>query len=151
MDSLLSGIASPDVKDIFVNRFLGEGVIGLEEYNRICREDLQQFKKLFSDYFESNNLDAMIFPTTPVTARQIEGEAQEMIVNGKKVPTFATIAQNTQSGSLAGLPGITLPVDMSPDELPIGIEIDGPSNSDQKLLRIALTLEKILGGIPAPK
>jgi hypothetical protein len=34
--------------------------------------------------------------------------------------------------------------------LPIGIEIDGPANSDRRLLGIALTLERILGRPPAP-
>jgi mandelamide amidase len=35
--------------------------------------------------------------------------------------------------------------------LPLGIEIDGPAGSDRRLLAIGLTLERILGRLPAPR
>ena len=56
------------------------------------------------------------------------------INGGKPVPTFDTMIRNTDPGSNAGLPGLSLFAGMTPGGLPVGIEIDGPVGSDTKLL-----------------
>ena len=48
------------------------------------------------------------------------------------------------------VPDVSLPTALTKKGLRVGIEIDGPSNSDRGLLGIALTLERILGRLPAP-
>ena len=70
---------------------------------------------------------------------------QTVELNGEQVPTFSTYIHNTEPGSLAALPGISLPVGLTAAGLPVGIEIDGPENSDRRLLAIAATLEQIFG------
>ena len=66
------------------------------------------------------------------------------------MPTFLIYTQNTEPASNAGLPALTLPIGLTPEGLPVGIEIDGPQGSDKRLLQIGLALEKILGKLPAP-
>ena len=102
-----------------------------------------------SDYFESNNLDAMIFPATQVPATPI-GQDVEIQLNGKMVPFEAVISRNISPGSTAGLPGLVVPAALSNEGLPVSLELDGPAGSDRKILGIGLALEKVLGHLPPP-
>jgi mandelamide amidase len=96
------------------------------------------YNKVFSD----NGLNGIVFPTTPLTARDI-GEDETVDLNGTKVPTFPTYIRNTDLGSNIGAPGISLPCS-GETSLPIGIEIDGLPDQDQKLLSLANTIEMML-------
>ena len=59
--------------------------------------------------------------------------------------------QNTDPGSDAGVPGIQIPIALgATSKLPVGMELDGPSGSDRRLLAIGLALEKLFGRIPPP-
>jgi indoleacetamide hydrolase len=73
------------------------------------------------------------------------------MVNGAPVPTFFTYIRNTGPGSVAGIPGLSLPAGMTGAGLPVGIEIDGPDGSDAQLLAIGLALEAVLPKLPAPR
>jgi mandelamide amidase len=108
-----------------------------------------QLQKLYADTFAQNRLDAIVFPTTPLPAAPI-GQDSTVDLNGSQVPTFQTFIRNTDPGSIAGVPGISLPVALTRAGLPVGIEIDGPAGSDRHLLGVAQTLEDILGALPAP-
>jgi mandelamide amidase len=66
------------------------------------------------------------------------------------VPTFGTYIRHTDPGSVAGVPGLSLPMALTQNGLPVGLEIDGPAGSDRHLLGVGLTVEKILGPLPAP-
>ncbi len=138
---LAAATASPDVQGIFAG-ITGEGQIGEDVYLAALetRELLQQ---IFRDYFDSNDLDAMIFPTTVLPARPIENSLQTVELNGAQVPTFPTYIHNTEPGSIAALPSISLPVGLTADGLPVAIEIDGPQNSDRQLLAVAAILEQV--------
>ena len=63
-------------------------------------------------------------------------------VNGKSMPTFTTYIRNTDPGSNAGIPGISLPALVSSAGPPVGLELDGPIGSDRDLLGLALAIEK---------
>jgi indoleacetamide hydrolase len=144
--ALVSGIASPDVKAIFETLFVGTESTSEQQYRKIKDVVLPEYQKVFSDYFEEYRIDAMIFPTTPLTAKRI-GD----INNDKNVSTFKTLSRNTAPGSVAGIPGVTLPIGISSSNgLPVGIALDGPVDSDKRLLSIALVLEEIIGPITAP-
>jgi mandelamide amidase len=62
------------------------------------------------------------------------------------VPTFPTYIRNTDPASNAGIPAISLPAGTAANGLPIGMELDGPAGSDQRLLAIAAAIESILAG-----
>jgi mandelamide amidase len=72
------------------------------------------------------------------------------MLNGKKVPTFPTYIRNTDPGSNAGIPGLTVPAGLSKDGMPVGLEIDGPAWTDRRLLAIGLTMESVFGRLPPP-
>ena len=143
LPELAAATASPDVHGIFA-AMTGDGRISEDAYMAAMevREDL---RNLFQQFFASHELDAIVFPTTLLPARPIENSMQTVELNGEQVPTFPTYIHNTEPGSLAALPGISLPVGLTAAGLPVGIEIDGPENSDRQLLAIAATLEQIFG------
>lgn len=87
---------------------------------------------------------------SPLAAAPI-GDDQETALDGRKVPTFPTFIRNTDPGSNAGIPGLSVPAGLTRAGLPVGLELDGPVGSDRKLLAIGLALEKLLGPLPAPK
>lgn len=143
LSELAAATASPDVQGLFAG-ITGEGQVSEEAYAAAMkiREDL---RRVFRDFFSAHDLDAIIFPTTLLPARPIENSLQTVELNGEQVPTFSTYIHNMDPGSIATLPGISLPVGLTAGGLPVGIAIDGPENSDRQLLAIAATLEQIFG------
>jgi Asp-tRNA(Asn)/Glu-tRNA(Gln) amidotransferase A subunit family amidase len=111
-------------------------------------------QKLYADYFKANGVDAVVFPTTPLPARPInpDGDTGKDTVelNGKEVPTFPTYIRNTDPGSNAGIPGLSLPAGLTKSGLPVGFELDGPVGSDLRLLALGMAIQTTLGVLPPP-
>lgn len=141
IQGVAAAAASPDVQGLFAS-LLGDGQMPQEAYVEAMRVR-EALRAKFAHYFRSNNLDAMIFPTTLLPARPIEGSLQTVELNGEQVPTFPTYIHNTDPASIAALPGISLPVGLTAAGLPVGIELDGPEQSDRRLLAIAAELERV--------
>ena len=139
---LTAAAASPDVQGV-LGLVSGEDRISEEVYVA-AMQAREQLRTNFQEYFESQELDAIVFPTTVLPARPIEGSLQTVELNGEQVPTLQTYIHNTDPASIAALPGISLPVGLTAAGLPVGMEIDGPEQSDRRLLAIAKTLEDIL-------
>jgi len=83
-------------------------------------------------------------PTTPCTAPLIE-QAGELLNRGPRGSPTSFLANHTVSASILGLPGISLPVGLSKDGLPIGVELDASLGSDHALLALAQRIEGVLG------
>ncbi len=148
---IVAKIASPDVKGAFGAITADAFGAAYEDAITVQRPALQ---KMYADYFRDNNLDAILFPTTIAPAPQIDavkGSGEMSINGGAPVPTFDTMIRNTDPGSNAGIPGLSLFAGMTPGGLPVGLEIDGPVGSDAKLLGLGLSIEAILGSAPPPK
>jgi mandelamide amidase len=147
--SIAAGAASPDVQGLFGMLGTPEGQIPEEVYAGAMAAK-EEMRVLFRDYFADNDLDGMIFPTTLLPARPIEGSLETVELNGSQVPTFPTYIHNTDPASIAALPGISLPVGVTADGMPVGLEIDGPEGSDRALLSLAALLEDIVGFAARP-
>jgi len=147
---IAAAIASPDVAAAF--GAITADVFGAA-YSDAVGAQRGALQAMYDAYFRDNNLDGILFPTTiaPAPAIDLEKGSGEMSINGgAPVPTFGTMIRNTDPGSNAGLPGLSLFAGMTPGGLPVGLEIDGPVGSDAKLLAIGLSIEAILGTAPAP-
>jgi indoleacetamide hydrolase len=144
-------IASPDVAGAFGAITADAFGAAYDDAITVQRPALQQ---IYAAYFRDNALDGILFPTTIAPACLIDAEkgSGEMSINGgPPVAVFDTMIRNTDPGSNAGLPGLSLFAGMTADGLPVGLEIDGPVGSDAKLLGLGLSIEAILGSAPAPK
>src|SRR4029450_6327037 len=91
----------------------------------------------YRHYFRDQDVKAIAFPTTPLPARPI-GQDKEVELNGKKVSTLRPYAHNTRAMTIAGIPGISLPIGMTAKGLPVGLEIEAPFGEDRSLLGLAL-------------
>jgi len=144
-DELVSQVASPDVKRILESsRHITEA-----EYRDALSLYRPALQKLYADCFARHDIAALVFPTTPLPAPKI-GEDVTTEMNGRQVPTFPTVARNSGPGSVAGIPGLSLPIGLTASGLPVGIEIDGPAGGDQALLAIGLGLEEEIDPLPPP-
>jgi indoleacetamide hydrolase len=144
-------IASPDVAGAFGAITADAFGAAYDDAMTVQRPALQQ---IYAAYFRDNRLDGILFPTTIAPACLIDAEkgSGELSINGgPPVAAFDTMIRNTDPGSNAGLPGLSLFAGMTADGLPVGLEIDGPVGSDAKLLGLGLSIEAILGFAPPPK
>ena len=80
-------------------------------------------------------LDALLTPTTPTTAFEMEA------VYGNSV-LMQYADQLTVPANHAGVPGISLPAGLDEAELPIGIQLLGADFSEDKLFRIGRAYEQ---------
>lgn len=142
VEDVIRGVASPDVKGVLTS-LLGDGRVPEAGYERALRVDRPKLQKAFADYFVENRLDAMICPTTPRVASTL-GQDESISLNGEDVPVFPTFIRNTDPGSNAGIPSISIPVGHFGSGLPVGLMIDGPQGSDKRLLAIASAFESTL-------
>jgi len=148
---IVGKIASPDVKAAF-------GAITADAFGAAYQDAITAHRpalqKIYEAYFRDNKLDGVLFPTTVAPAPVIDadkGSGEMSIDGGEPVPTFGTMIRNTDPGSNAGIPGLSLFAGMTPGGLPVGLEIDGAVGSDAKLLGLGLSIEGILGSAPPPK
>jgi len=146
IESVVEQITSPDVYTLFTQHILPELITNAEGnlvpilplYQKAIHEFRPQLLALYEKTFKENNLNALIFPTSPMLAPLANEHASS-------IENFQRLVQNTDPGSNIGLPGLSLPIGYSTQEnLAIGLEIDGLPHSDAELLAIAATLEMLL-------
>jgi mandelamide amidase len=142
---LVDGIGSPDVAAI-ARPLLAGGAVPEAAYQEalLARGKLQA---LYADAFAAAGVQALLLPTTPLTAAPV-GDDETVLFNGQRCPTFPTFIRNTDPGSNAGIPGVTLPAGLAAG-LPVGLALDGPVGSDRGLLAIAAAIEAILPTEPS--
>ena len=86
-------------------------------------------------------LDALAVPTTPIPAPAIGEEATA--VCGTNHPTRALLLRNNRPANLGGLPAISVPCGLTPDGLPVGLQLIGCVTDEALLLRIARAFESV--------
>ncbi|MGH7324753.1 MAG: indoleacetamide hydrolase [Candidatus Rokuibacteriota bacterium] len=151
VEQIAGMIASRDVKGTYEGLVLPRKVPGPDHpvdaaplYEVAMKEARPALLKLFTDTFQRHGIDALIGPTTPHVAVAQGPEASS-------VPTFLLFIRNTDPGSNAGIPGLTIPAGLGPTtRLPVGLSLDGPRGSDARLLAIGMAIEKVLGPTPPP-
>ena len=145
---LTDAIASPDVRPLF-ERLFGPTAITPEAYDHALHVLRPRLQQIYHDCFEYHGVDALLFPTTPLTAARI-GEDEQVLLCGQRVPAFSTYIRNTGPAGMAGLPALSLPMGLTRDGLPAGLELTGPAGSDSALLALALGIEAALPAAPCP-
>lgn len=90
---------------------------------------IEDFAKAFSE------VDAIISPTTPVTALSL-GATKDNPMFGELMDILV------EPSSIAGLPGISMPVGFSKGKLPIGMQIMGAQFNEETILALAYQYEQ---------
>ncbi len=125
----------------------GAGYVSDEKYLTALNADRQELRRgLASIAF--GQADALLFPTTPCAAPRIENQ-WKFQVGGKDV-TDIFLSRNTHPSSSAGVPGISLPMALNSEGLPLGLELDAAAGRDRDLLALARRVEQVIGRVPGP-
>lgn len=83
----------------------------------------------------------LLFPTTAITAPKIgDLEASDELF----VETNMRALRNTMLGSYLGTPGVSLPIGMGRDDLPVGALISAPKWNDDRVLAAAGAVEMVV-------
>ncbi|MCY1355900.1 Mandelamide hydrolase [compost metagenome] len=126
----------------------GAGFISHETYQAALDHDRPEIQSRFNMAFSSRRAQALIMPTTPCPAPTIEQQTKFTLA-GQEVDDLA-LARHTVAGSIAGLPGISVPMGMSSNGLPLGLEMDGRNGDDRNLLELARHVEAAIGLVARP-
>ncbi|WP_395062797.1 indoleacetamide hydrolase [Paraburkholderia silvatlantica] len=144
---IVAQIRSPDVVRI-VSEILGPGAISPTEYAEalIARE---RSRTSYEECLRDVEADALLFPTTLMPACNIGSET--VAVGSEALDVFAAYTRNTEPGSNAGVPGITVPAGLTKAGLPVGLALDGAPYSDQRILQIGKEMERVLCAATFPR
>jgi amidase len=97
--------------------------------------------------------DAILLPVTPTAAIRHDHSrpmtARTIEVNGETRPYVDNIRWMGLTG-VVYLPATVVPVGMTGDGLPVGVQIAGPFLEDRTTLALARHLEEMLGGFTPP-
>jgi amidase len=106
-----------------------------------------QWRDLFKSF------DAVICPVMPTPAfehdHSPEQEKRRINIDGKEYPYPDQLAW-AGIATLPGLPSTAIPLGLSAEGLPIGVQIVGPWLEDRTPLKLAELIEREFGGFIAP-
>lgn len=101
------------------------------------------FIEQFHAAMASASVDALVVPTTPIPAPMIGEEITA--VSGANHPTRSLLLRLNRPANLAGLPAVSIPCGLTPEGLPVGLQLIGAVTDEHLLLRIARVFEDSRG------
>ena len=142
--SLVDGIASPDVRELFLDGVLpGSKQEVTDEAYAAALADRKRLQSVYRQILLQDDLDALVYPTSPKPALDFR-EASTTSLHGRSFSTFALFVRNTEPSSVAGQPSLTVPMGSTGRGLPMGLCMDGREGQDTELLQVGLVVESIL-------
>jgi amidase len=117
----------------------------------VAHEERLQARAAWAEFFRDH--DALLCPVIQVGApphdNQRGGDERTLIVNGQPRPYWDAIYWCGMFG-VVGLPAAAVPVGLTQDWLPVGIQVVGPYLEDRTVLHVAACLEEVMGGFRPP-
>jgi len=107
---------------------------------RVRRKAVDGFRKVFKE------VDLLITPTTPITAPRVVEEKVE--VGDVVMDVRPALLRLTEPVNVVGAPAISLPLALSREGRPIGLQVIADVMRDRKLLSAALAFERFLKPLP---
>jgi mandelamide amidase len=143
---VVDGIAGEEVRGLWTMR------IDPAEYREALVVHRPALQALYAAAFADHAVEALVLPTCilPAVPNRPPGEDVTVEHNGRTEPLFPTYVRNTDPASGAGLPALSVPAGLTPDGLPVGMELVGPAGSDDVVLAIGEALEAARGPVPGP-
>ncbi|MBI0298852.1 indoleacetamide hydrolase [Streptomyces sp. PRKS01-29] len=143
---LAEKIAGPDVRQVFFDAIVDGApqMVPKERYLRAVEQGRTSLRAVYRRVFDTHRIDALLFPTTPRCAAELGDPSAPVDVGGERLPLFEAFIRNTGPGSIAGLPGLTVPMPQVTGGLPVGLALDGPENSDRRLLAAGIQVQRRL-------
>lgn len=140
LSEVISSIVTTEIRNTYNSQIAGAGVSSARYLTAITK-DRPALMSQFAALFSGAGLDALAFPTSPLPAPLIGTKTAHL--RGEPLSIFDALIRNTDPGSTAGLPGISMPVGHTSAGLPIGLAFDAPIGADVSLLGMALGIETL--------
>lgn len=105
-----------------------------------ARASREKFKEKVMEVFASRHLDALVVPTTPITAPRIGADSID--IHGQPHSTRALLLRLNRPANLAGLPAISVPCGLTKSGLPIGLQFIVEWTDEPLLLELARDFER---------
>jgi aspartyl-tRNA(Asn)/glutamyl-tRNA(Gln) amidotransferase subunit A len=118
-----------------VRVFLQVGEITSTQWYIQSQQARRQLIESFKAVFE--NVDVVAAPSLPITAPRFQTNWVQ-----QNIDTVTRCMPFTAPASLTGLPGLSFPIGMSQEQLPIGMQIIGSHLSEKLLLQIGAAWEQ---------
>ncbi|WP_007027857.1 amidase family protein, partial [Saccharomonospora iraqiensis] len=109
--TFVSRLASPDVAEA-LDALLDGPALSVDRYAAL-RAERDEVTRRYADLFATHRLDALVFPTVPVTAPAVG--ATTVRVDGRERDLLLTTIANGTAAPSAGLPAVTVPAGMAAD------------------------------------
>jgi aspartyl-tRNA(Asn)/glutamyl-tRNA(Gln) amidotransferase subunit A len=108
-----------------------------------------QFIAAFHVILQEEELDALVVPTTPITATRVGEES--VTIQGNSHPTRGLLLRLNRPANLAGVPAISVPCGLTENGRPVGLQFVGAVTDELLLLEVARNFERAcpLGARPA--
>jgi indoleacetamide hydrolase len=148
-EDVVDQVASADVRHTLASQLTAESAVSEEAYQQAINIHRPALMAQYGRIFADNKINVLAFPTCCIAAPKI-GNDVSVVLNGEHHPIFPTMIHNTDVGSNAGLPGITVPVGLTSAGLPIGLAFDAPAGHDSALLSLACALDALFAAITLP-
>ena len=141
-------VASPDVA--FGLSLALSGVITEQDYLAVLDGLVPLLQQTYQSYLLSNDLDVVLYPTTPLPAPLIGEEI--VTIDGVEFDVLEAYFRFPHYTPVIGAPTLSLPIGQDPRGLPLGgIDIAGAPGDDRKVLAIGQALAKVLPRIRPPR
>lgn len=101
----------------------------------------EKFITAFEQTLRSNEVDALMAPTTSIAATRIGEES--ISLGGKEYLTRALLLRLNRPANLAGVPAISVPNGRTSAGLPIGLQFIAGATGEESLLELAADFERI--------
>jgi len=105
-----------------------------------------QWRQLFREW---DVVLCPIMPTPALSHDHIDMNARRIVIDGTEIPYVAQSMWSSVA-TLTGLPATAMPIGLSDDGLPIGVQIIGPYLEDRTTIAFAELAEREFGGFVAP-
>ena len=105
-----------------------------------------QWRQLFREW---DVVLCPVLPTTAIAHDHAPMEQRHIDIDGQAIP-YQTQAMWSSVAAVGGLPATAMPIGLSPNGLPIGMQIIGPYLEDRTTIQFAELVEREFGGFVAP-
>ncbi|MEV4256996.1 amidase family protein [Spirillospora sp. NPDC049652] len=145
LEELIDQVAGPDVRALLDDA----KQVTESDYRTACHSTVPRISSALAGHLRALGLDALVYPTCPLPAQPV-GHDETVLLNGRRVPAFATCIRNTDLASVIGWPALSLPAGLTDDGLPVGLELCGAPGTDRRLLSLARGGEQLWERPPKP-
>ncbi len=134
-------VANSETPSIIVSTLEATSTFGGVEnpaYIEVAQNMIPELRDTVLQIFETNDLDALVFPTIGTFARPLIGTTDPTFVS----PPGAPPIRQVEFASLLGFPDVTVPAGLSEGGLPVTLSFTGEPYSEEMLLGLAYSFEQ---------